>query len=105
MDRVQYDEAQKRLEEVTKILKNEKLSPEERERLEREGKELARVVMSPWIPFSWSYRMMMVAIGTIGFWGLAENQYLLVLVWLLLPFFSPRIMGKLILTISGIKDL
>ena len=105
MDRVQYDEAQRRLEEVTRILKNEKLGPEERERLEREGKELARVVMSPWIPFNWSYRMMMVAIGAIGFWGLAENQYLLVLVWLLLALFSPRIIGKLIVAIAGLKDL
>ena len=95
MDRAQYDEAQKRLEEVTRILKNEKLGPEERERLEREGKELARVVMSPWLPFNWSYRMMMVAIGAIGFYGLAEGQYLLVLIWLLLPLFSPRIIGKL----------
>jgi hypothetical protein len=105
MDRAQYDEAQKRLEEVTRILKNEKLGPEERERLEREGKELARVVMSPWLPFNWSYRMMMVAIGAIGFYGLAEGQYFLVLIWLLLPLFSPRIIGKFILAIAGIKDL
>jgi hypothetical protein len=105
MDRVQYDEAQKRLEDVTEILKNEKLGPEERERLEREGKELARVVMSPWLPFNWSYRMMMVAISAIGFWGLAEGQNLLVLVWLLLPLFSPRIIGKFIVAMAGIKDL
>ncbi|MBP1741498.1 MAG: hypothetical protein H6Q48_3791, partial [Deltaproteobacteria bacterium] len=58
MDRAQYDEAQKRLEEVTRILKNEKLGPGERGRLEKEGKELARVVMSPWLPFNWSYRLM-----------------------------------------------
>ena len=105
MDRVQYEEAQKRLEEVTRILKNEKLSPDERERLEREGKELARAVMSPWLPFSWNYRIMMVVIAAIGFWGLAEGVYLLVLVWLLLPIFSPRIIGRFIVRISGLKDL
>ncbi len=105
MDRVQYEEAQKRLEEVTRILKNEKLGPNERERLEREGKELARVVMSPWLPFSWSYRMMMAVIAAIGIWGLAEGYYLLVLVWLLLPIFSPRIIGRFIVRISGLKDL
>jgi hypothetical protein len=105
MDKVQYDEAQKRLEEVTRRLKNEKLGPDERERLEREGKDLARVIMSPWIPFTWSYRMMMVAIAAIGVWGLAEDQYLLVLVWLLLPLFSPRIMGRCIVAMSGLKDL
>jgi hypothetical protein len=105
MDRVQYEEAQRRLEEVTRILKNEKLSPDERERLEREGKELARAVMSPWLPFSWNYRVMMLVIAAIGFWGLAEGVYLLVLVWLLLPIFSPRIIGRLIVRISGLKDL
>jgi hypothetical protein len=105
MDRAQYDEAQKRLEEVTRILKNEKLGPEERERLEKEGKELARVVMSPWLPFNWSYRMMMVAIGAIGFYGLVEGQYLLLLIWLLLPLFSPRIIGRCIVAIAGLKDL
>jgi len=105
MDRAHYDEAQKKLEDVTRILKNEKLAPQERERLEREGKELARVVMSPWLPFNWSYKMMMVAIGAIGFWGLAEGQYLLLLVWLLLPLFSPLIIGKCIVAIAGLKDL
>ncbi len=105
MDKAQYEEAQKRLEEVTRILKTEKLSPGERERLEREGKELARAVMSPWLPFSWNYRIMMAVIAAIGFWGLAEGVYLLVLVWLLLPIFSPRIIGRLIVRVSGLKDL
>jgi hypothetical protein len=105
MDRKQYEEAVVRLEEVTGILKHGKISPEERNRLEREGKELARVVMSPWLPFRWDYRIVMMIIAAIGFWGFSQGNYLFILLWLLLPIFSPRIMGKCIGAITGFKDL
>jgi hypothetical protein len=104
MDKQQYEEAKTRLEEVTRILKHEKISPEERNRLEREGKELAKIVMSPWIPFSWGHRLIMIAIAAIGLWGLMEGQYLLVLLWLLLPLFSPRVVGKCISAVTGYTD-
>ena len=104
MEKQQYEEAKTRLEEVTRILRHEKISPEERERLEKEGKELAKVVMSPWIPFGWGYRMMMIVIAAIGFWGLMQEEYLFVLLWLLLPLFSPRVVGKCLNAIIGFTD-
>jgi len=104
MDREQYEEAKGRLEELTRILKYEKLSPQERERFEKEGKELAIVVISPWFPFDWRYRIVMIVIIAIGFWGLIQGQYLFMLVWLLLPLFSPRIVGNFLGIITGFKD-
>ena len=104
MDREQYEEAKGRLEELTRILKYEKLSPQERERFEKEGKELAIVVISPWFPFDWRYRIVMIVIIAIGFWGLIQGQYLFMLVWLLLPLFSPQIVGKFLGIITGFKD-
>ena len=104
MNKEQYGAAKVRLEEVTMMLKYEKISPQERERLEREGKELAIVVMSPWFPFDWRYRIVMTAITAIGFWGLIQGQYFFMLVWLLLPLFSPRIVGKFLGVITGFKD-
>ena len=104
MEKEQYEAAKVRLEEVTMKLKYEKISPEERERLEREGKELAIVVMSPWFPFDWRYRIIMIVIAAIGFWGLIQGQYFFCLVWLLLPLFSPRIVGKFLGVITGFKD-
>ncbi|MFB3887437.1 MAG: hypothetical protein ACE144_19635 [Thermodesulfobacteriota bacterium] len=104
MDKEQYEAAKARLEEITMKLKYETLSPPERERLEKEGKELAIVVMSPWIPFDWRHRMIMMIIAAIGFWGLAQGQYLFMLVWLLLPLFSPRIVGMILGAITGFKD-
>jgi len=104
MDRERYEEAKTRLEKVTGMLRHGNISPEERDRLEREGKELARVVMSPWLPFDWKYRIVMIAIAAIGFWGLIQAQYFFMLVWLLLPLFSPRILGEFFMLIAGLKD-
>ena len=104
MDRQQYEEAKIRLEEVTRILKYGNISPAERDRLEREGIELTRVVMSPWLPSDWRYRIVMMAITAIGFWGLIQGNYFFILIWLLLPLFSPRIVGKFLMSIAGFKD-
>ncbi len=104
MEKEQYEAAKVRLEEVTMKLKYENISPEERQRLEKEGKELAIAVMSPWFPFDWRYRIVMIAITAIGFWGFIQGQYLFMLVWLLLPLFSPWIVGKFLGVITGFKD-
>jgi len=105
MDRRQYEEAKTRLEEVTRKLRYEEISPEERSRLEREGKELAGIIIRPWIPFSWGYRIVMLLIAAVGFLGLAEGNCFLLLAWLLLPLFPPRMVGTFLGTISGLKDL
>jgi hypothetical protein len=105
MDRAHYEVAKVRLEEVTRVLRFEKISPEERVRFEREGKELAGIIMSPWFPFGWGYRIAMLFFTAVGLWGLSEGNYLLLLFWLLPPVFSPRIVGGFLGTISGLKDL
>jgi hypothetical protein len=102
MDREQYEGAKKRLEEVTRRLKYESISPQEREALEKEGRGLLAVVMSPWIPVSFGYRILMLVVVGIGFWGLIEGQYLYLLAWLLLPLFSPRIIGKCLSASAGL---
>jgi hypothetical protein len=104
MDKEQYEEAKTRLEKVTGMLRHENMSPEERDHLEREGKELARVVMSPWLPFDWKYRIVIIAFAAIGFLGLIQGKYFFMLVWLLLPLFSPRIIGEFFMLIAGLKD-
>ena len=105
MDRQQYEEAKTRLEEVTRKLRYEQMSLEERTRLEREGRELARIIVSPWIPYGWGYRIVMLAIAAVGFFGLAQGNHFLALAWLLLPLFSPRMVGAFLGKISGFKDL
>jgi len=103
MDREQYENAKRRLEEVTRRLRNEQMSAVERDRLEREGAQLAKAVMSPWIPFGWGYRIVMILIAAIGFWGLMEERYSFVLIWLVLLIFSPRIVGEIVSVLTGFK--
>ncbi len=104
MDREEYEKAKARLEEVTRVLRYENISVPERGRLEKEGRELARVVMSPWIPFDWSYRIIITIIAAVGLWGLTQGMYFLMLIWLVLPLFSPRIVGKFLSAITGFQD-
>lgn len=104
VNRELYEKAQNRLEEVTRRLKHDPLSTEERAELEREGRELARVIMSPWVPFDWRYRVVMLIIAALGLWGLIEGYYFLMSVWLLLLIFSPRVVGKCLYALGGLKE-
>ncbi len=104
MDKEQFEEAKTRLQEVTRRLKHEEISPQERERLEKEGRELMKVIMSPWLPLGWSYRMLMILVAGIGLWGFIEGNYVLMLLWLLLPLFSPRIVGKCLRATAGLDE-
>ncbi len=104
MDKEQYEGAKKRLEEVTRRLKYDQLSPQEREQLEKEGKGLMGIIMSPWIPVSSGYRILMLVVIGIGFWGLLEETYSYLLIWLLLPLFSPRVIGKCLSSAAGLRD-
>jgi hypothetical protein len=103
MDREQYESAKVRLEEVTRRLRSEQMSDEQRSRLEKEGGELARAVMSPWVPFGWGQRLGMIVIAAIGLWGVTEEKHFLVLMWLALPFFSPRVVGEILNLLTGFK--
>lgn len=104
MDKKEYEEVKNRLEEVTRRLKEDPLTEEERRRLESEGRELARAVMSPWLPFSWRHRVIMFLIASIGVWGLLEGHYYLMLIWLTLFVFSPRLVGKCLYAVGGLRE-
>jgi hypothetical protein len=103
MDREQYEAAKARLGEVTRRLRQEQMSLEERERLEEEGSQLARAVMSPWFPFGLVHRFAMAFITAVGLWGLMEGRTTLLLIWFALPFFSPRVVGEILNAVTGFK--
>ena len=56
---------------------------------------IAGVLSHPWFPTTWGRRALMAAIFLVGLEQavVAGNQYALLL-WLLLPLFSPRVMGN-----------
>jgi hypothetical protein len=84
------------LDGVYKKLEEKDLSPEQRENLERTAAMYAGFLCSFWFPPGWVRRGIMIVFAIIGFLGLIFGIYFLILVWLLLPFGSPRISAEVL---------
>lgn len=94
MDRETYEEAKKQLDEVARVLREENLTADERQKFETLQVQLAGVLLRPWLPVGWGRRLIMIVLFAVGVFGaLAGNSYLL-LAWVLLLFFSPRFVGE-----------
>ncbi len=66
MKRETHEVAEKTLDEITESLKDETLTEEERQKMEKHAARLAGVILSPWIPFGWSRRLIMAGTGLSG---------------------------------------
>ena len=95
MDRKTYEEAKKSSEEMAKLLREGNLTAEEKQKLETLQAGLAGALLSSWLPFGWGRRAIMITLLFVGAYGLVEGNSYLLLSWLLLPFFSPRLIGEL----------
>lgn len=94
MNRDTYEDAKKQLAEVTRVLSEENLTTEERQKFETLQAQLSGVLLRPWLPFSWGRRSIMLVLFAVGVVGvLGGNSYLL-LAWVFLLFFSPRFVGE-----------
>jgi GYF domain 2 len=89
-----YAEARKLLQEIQNELQDPNLSGEQREELKLHAARLAGVLCHPWFPMSWGRRLIMAAIFLFGLVQAAIGNYQPMLWWLLLPVFSPRIVGE-----------
>ena len=90
----QYDDAKRVLNEVCYILDTQSLTEKERRKLELHKYALSGVLLHPWFPMSWSRRLIMAAIFLFGIQQSWTGNYEPLLWWLILPTFSPRIMGE-----------
>lgn len=94
MNRKKYEEAKKVLSQIRYILDTEPLTLERRKELQIHAASLAGAILNPWFPISWSLRLIMVAIVLLGAQqAIWVGNYQPLIWWLLLPFFSPRIVG------------
>jgi hypothetical protein len=89
-----YHEAKRLLEEIHYELATQPLTVEQRREHELHAASLSGALSSPWLPVSWSRRLIMAAILLLGIQQSWTGNYQPLLWWLLLPFFSPRIMGE-----------
>ena len=93
INRQKHEELKKTSQEITALLKNNNLSPDERKYLESIQPGIAGALMSTWLPFGLAQRIVIIFLFSIGIYGLINSNFSLLLAWLFLPLFSPRIVG------------
>lgn len=93
-EREQYPEAQRVLKEICHELDTAPLTPQQRNELELHAAKLAGALLRPWFPIAWRGRLIMAAIICIGLEQAWVGNYEPMIFWLLLPLFSPRVMGE-----------
>jgi len=94
IDRDKYEEAEKIQEIINRELASESLTPEQRRELELHSARLAGFLCSHWLPLDWTRRLIMAAIFIFGIQQAWVGNRQAMLLWLLLPLFSPRIVGE-----------
>ena len=95
MTREEFEEAKKQSAEIAKLLKDGNLAAEDRQKLETLQAQLAGVLLSPWLPFGWRQRSIMIVLFLVGAYGLMPGDGYFLFAWVLLLFFSPRFVGEL----------
>lgn len=104
MDRKQYDQIRSTADFIANSLKNDKLSTEERKELETTLNQMSGYLCSPWLPVGISRKVIMLALLLIGIYGITISQHMLAVCWLLIPLFSPRLMGEILRIVGKIKS-
>ena len=94
MTREEFEEAKKQSAEIAKLLKEGNLTAEDRQKLEVLQIQLAGALLSPWLPFGWGRRSIMIVLFLVGANGLIQGNGYFLFAWLFLLFFSPRFVGE-----------
>ena len=94
MDKETYGSAKKTLEEINEHLKSDDLTVEQREELEVHSAKLSGVLLSIWFPMGIARKLIMVVIFLVGIYGLVIGNHYFLFSWIILPMFSPRLMGE-----------
>lgn len=104
MGKKQYDEVKKVGDVVSKVLEDENLSAEDREKFETLQSQVAGYLLSPWLPVGAGRKAIMLALIVIGGYGLMIDKPLITLCWLMVPLFSPRLVGETLRMIGATKN-
>lgn len=103
MDKEQYDQIKKASEVIAHSLKNDDLSTEEREKLETTLAQMSGYLCSPWLPVGIGRKIIMMVLLVIGIYGIIIDKQIIAVCWLLIPLFSPRLMGEALRIVGKIK--
>jgi hypothetical protein len=94
MDSKQYRQIKKASELVKYSLENDNLSAEERHKLEQSYAQMCGYLASPWLPVGIWRKIVMVILLIFGAYGFAVDKPIIAVCWVLIPAFSPRIVGE-----------
>ena len=94
MNKLEYEEAKKILEEINIGLKDNSLTDELRKKLERDSIALSGQLLSIWFPMSNLRRFIILCLFVIGVFGVYSEDKTFMVSFIFILFFSPRIMGE-----------
>lgn len=97
MSQVTYKKLKQTYDAIIATLNDQEsnLTKDEREDLEAKSTEIAEILKNSWFPQDWVRRIIMLVIFNVGLLGLLQGNYYLLLLWLLLPIFSPRVLTNI----------
>jgi hypothetical protein len=97
MKKQEHEELQKSFDDISKLLQDQNLKSEEREKFEILRAKLAGALMSSWLPVGEMRKIIMFFVGLVGVYFLTQAQYVaMTFSLILLCAFSPRIIGEII---------
>jgi hypothetical protein len=94
MTRKEYEELKQLFREGKRALREDDLSPRERDKIQQGCNFLSGRLMSMWIPMDVGRRIAAVAFAVIGLGGILHGPAYLAWMWLMLPMMSPRLVGE-----------
>ena len=95
MDKETYDSAKRAFEEVKEQLKRDDLTSEERAELVMHADRLSGLLLSIWFPMGIGRKLIMLVIFLVGIYGLLIGNHYFLFSWVILPMFSPRLVGEI----------
>ena len=100
MDSEQYRQIKKASELVKHSLQHDNLSDDERHKLEQSYAQMSGYLLSPWLPVGFGRKVIVVALLIIGICGVVIDKPIIAVCWLLIPLFSPRLVGEALLIVG-----
>lgn len=96
-------EIKKQLNDINTILKDKNISEELRFSLEERKTTLSVIAMNHWFPRDLTRRIIMLAVLMIGILGSMSGSKYWLFIFLILPFFSPKIVMNVSVIIGFLK--
>lgn len=94
MTRDEYLKTKSALTYIDDALREGRLTSEQRAEFEALSAKLSKQLVTTWLPAGWFRRSAMLSLLVVGGYGFLTEVELFIWCWVIMPVFSPRIMGE-----------